>query len=197
MRSLQIRPMRMQMSRCMSTTAAVAVDVHTHMYLPKYMEILTKRTEVPYVRRVEGIDRLVILPGEDKEKSTSIGRPIGREYFDVSAKLQFMDNHGINKSVISLANPWLDFLTGHAAESVAQELNDELQSICENAKGRLYGFATLPVRNGKASLKELERLASLSYIKVLQILSRFFIFPNSVRKGSNSRNSWSRRWLGS
>jgi predicted TIM-barrel fold metal-dependent hydrolase len=129
------------------------------------MDILRKRADVPYVRSVNGIDRLVILPGEDKEKSTAIGRPIGREYFDVNAKLQFMDNHGIAKSVVSLANPWLDFLSGDAAQSAAQELNDELEALCAQSRGRLYGFATLPVRNTKASLAELERLSTLKHIK--------------------------------
>lgn len=147
------------------STKQGAVDVHTHMYLPKYMDILRKRTDVPYVRNVNDIDRLVILPGEDKNATTAIGRPIGREYFDVSAKLQFMDNHGISTSVISLANPWLDFLSGDAAHSVAQELNDELEGICSQSQGRLYGFATLPVRNAKASLAELERLSGLKHIR--------------------------------
>jgi predicted TIM-barrel fold metal-dependent hydrolase len=141
-----------------------AIDVHTHMYTPKYMNILRKRTDIPRVINIDGSDRLVILPGEDKEKSTNIGRPIGKEYFDVESKLRFMDVHGIEKSVISLANPWLDFLTGHEAESVAQELNDELQEICHKSNGRLYGFATLPVRNPKASIKEVQRLSSSKLI---------------------------------
>lgn len=70
-----------------------------------------------------------------------------------------MDNHGIEKSIVSLANPWLDFLEGSEAESVAQELNDELQSICELSNNRILGFATLPVRNKEATLKELDRLS--------------------------------------
>ena len=45
----------------------------------------------------------------------------------MKAKLQYMDNHQISHSVISLANPWLDFLSGKEAENVAIELNDELQ----------------------------------------------------------------------
>ena len=40
------------------STAAVgregAIDVHTHMYLPKYMDILRKRSDVPYVRDIAG-----------------------------------------------------------------------------------------------------------------------------------------------
>jgi predicted TIM-barrel fold metal-dependent hydrolase len=135
------------------------------MYTPKYMDILKKRTDIPRVIRVGNENRLVILPGEDKESTTNIGRPIGEEYWNVEAKLKFMTNHGIETSVISLANPWLDFLTGKEAASVAQELNDELQSICESSKGHLFGFATLPVRNPAASVAEVRRLKSMSCIK--------------------------------
>lgn len=144
---------------------AVAIDVHTHMYLPGYMDILRKRTQIPRVSTISGSDRLIILPGEDAESTTSAGRPIGSEYFDVNAKLRYMDRHNIDKSVISLANPWLDFLEGAEAEAVAQQLNDELQQICEKSKGRLYGFATLPVRNAAASVREVRRLKQLSCIK--------------------------------
>ena len=148
-----------------SASNSGAIDVHTHMYLPSYMKVLRKRTEIPRVVTVSGEDRLIILPGEEEEMSTKAGRPIGREYWDVEAKLKFMDIHGIEKSVVSLANPWLDFLTGEAAASVAEELNDELQNICEKSNGRLLGFATLPVRNPKASVREIERLKFLSHIK--------------------------------
>lgn len=146
-------------------TRAFSIDVHTHMYTPKYMDILKKRTEIPRVITVANEDRLVILPGEDKEITTSTGRPIGEEYWNVDAKLKFMDNHNIKQSVISLANPWLDFLVGNEAASVAQELNDELQSMCEHSHGRLFGFATLPVRNPEASIREIQRLKSLNRIK--------------------------------
>jgi aminocarboxymuconate-semialdehyde decarboxylase len=148
-------------------SARQSIDVHTHMYLPKYMEILEKRVDVPYVRNIEGFKepRLVILPGEDEEGSTAVGRPIGREYWDVSAKVGFMDVHGIDVSFVSLANPWLDFVEGPKGLALAEELNDELQGMCEASGGRLKGFATLPVRDVPSCLKELERLSTLSHIK--------------------------------
>lgn len=142
-----------------------SIDTHTHMYLPGYMNILRKRTDIPRVSTIDGSDRLIILPGEDTEGTTAIGRPIGREYWDVKAKLHYMDQHHIEKSVISLANPWLDFLEGSEAENVAQELNDELEKMCEDSNGRLFGFGTLPVRNTDASVKEVHRLAKMPHMR--------------------------------
>lgn len=117
------------------------------------------------MRNIGGEPRLVILPGEDEEGSTAIGRPIGREYYDVTAKMGFMDVHGIDTSCVSLANPWLDFIEGPPAVSIAEELNDELEAMCDQSGGRLKGFATLPVRTVEGCLKELDRLASFPHVK--------------------------------
>lgn len=82
--------------------------VHTHMYPPAYMQLMRSRDKIPYVRSFPDDpaagDRLVILPAEDTA-STTRGRPIGPEYYDVKEKLAFMSKHGIDVSVISLANP--------------------------------------------------------------------------------------------
>jgi len=52
---------------------SMSIDVHTHMYTPKYMDILQKRIDIPRVIMINNQARLVILPGEDKEITTSIG----------------------------------------------------------------------------------------------------------------------------
>ena len=41
-----------------------------------------------------------------------------------------MDTHNIRHSIISLANPWLDFLPAHEARSVAAHMNDDMQALC-------------------------------------------------------------------
>ena len=42
--------------------------------------------------------------------SSGSGRPVGAEYYDIAEKIKFMDAHRIDISVISLANPWLDWV---------------------------------------------------------------------------------------
>jgi len=49
---------------------------------------------------IGGEDRLLVLPDEAKEITTSSGRPIGIEYWDINAKIDFMDKHKIDISVI-------------------------------------------------------------------------------------------------
>ena len=140
------------------------IDVHTHVYLPRYMEMLRKRTSVPRVFTRDGSERLVILPNEDLDPSTSTGRMIGPEYYDKKSKLEFMDNHGIHTSVLSIANPWLDFLPAKEAETIATELNTELQQICKDEE-RFIGLGILPTLSKSGSIKEIEHMATLDQIK--------------------------------
>ena len=76
------------------------VDVHTHVYLPRYASLLRSRSSVPMIRPSYAPDgkldeRLLILDHEP-----SGGRPVGPQYWDREEKLKFMDKHGIDVSVV-------------------------------------------------------------------------------------------------
>lgn len=110
------------------------VDLHTHVYPPAYMAMLRGRKSVPYIHdpSTGATPRLIILSSDD-DPSIPIdqrGRPIDSSYSDIKAKLSFMQQHSIDCSVISLANPWLDFLPPGEAEEWAQKINDDLEVTC-------------------------------------------------------------------
>ena len=112
------------------------VDVHSHVYLPRYIQMLRDRGSVPRIQTIDGQDRLLILPDEDKGTSTGAraramplshlasshpptlhlpcsaakGRPIGDEYWSLDRKLAFMDTHHIGASVLSTATNTLCWL---------------------------------------------------------------------------------------
>jgi len=126
------------------------VDIHTHIYPPAYLSLLRSRTTVPYLLDLpdkSAPPRLIILPSDDDPSipPESRGRPVDASCSSVAEKIQFMDIHHITTSVISLANPWLDFLDPSEGLHWSDVVNDELESICQQNKGRLYGFATLPL----------------------------------------------------
>lgn len=145
------------------------VDVHTHMYPPALMSVLRDRQAVPYVRLfpddVASGDRLLILPAEESG-STARGRPIGPEYYDVAKKIEFMDAHGIDISVVSIANPWLDWVAKDEASEMAKLVNDDVEKMCREHEGRLFHFATLPLSADVADVvKEVERLKKLKFCR--------------------------------
>lgn len=146
------------------------VDIHTHVYPPVYMDILRARHSVPYIRSFppDTSSRLIILPGEDSPDTptTSRGRPVGPEYHDISKKIAFMDQHGIDISVISLANPWLDFLPSENALELAEVVNNEINELCARYPGRLYAFGALPLSASIPEVvTEIKRLGSLKYMR--------------------------------
>lgn len=69
--------------------------------------------------------------------------------YNVYDKIRFMDEHGIDISILSIGNPWLDFLTEpserEAAEGIASRLNNNYQIIAELYPGRIFFFALLPL----------------------------------------------------
>ncbi|TFY69417.1 hypothetical protein EVJ58_g422 [Rhodofomes roseus] len=84
-----------------AASRGLLVDVHTHVYLPRYVSFLRSRTAVPRVfsRSIpEGgtEERLLILDAEP-----SGGRPMGPQYYERDLKLKFMEKHGIDISIIS------------------------------------------------------------------------------------------------
>lgn len=149
--------------------ASRIVDIHTHVYPPSYLSLLRARTSVPYLLDLPAPlpPRLIILPSDDNPSlpPSSRGRPIGPEYSSIAQKLHFMSTHNINISVISLANPWLDFLPFDEALSAAKVINEDLEAICADSKGKLYAFGTLPVTATQADvISEIRRLDGLPHI---------------------------------
>ncbi|KAG9032235.1 hypothetical protein FRB95_001714 [Tulasnella sp. JGI-2019a] len=157
---------------------SILVDVHSHVYLPRYATYLRSRTSVPRILtrttpQGQKEDRLIILDDEP-----SGGRPVGPQYWDRGEKLKFMDKHGINISVVSSANPWLDPLPADEAITLASELNTELESYCSSSPSlssssklkRLYGLGLLPlVRNVPVPtiLESITQISKLPHLRGL------------------------------
>jgi predicted TIM-barrel fold metal-dependent hydrolase len=156
------------------------VDVHTHLYPPSYIDLLSSRKTVPYIYKPsDGSEpRLIILPSDDdaSKPPSSRGRPIDSSYSSLEVKRTFMTQHNITISVISLANPWLDFLEPSAAPYIARTINDDLETSCANFNKsslsttnpaqKLYAFGTLPLSAPPAAITaEISRMESLPHIK--------------------------------
>lgn len=161
------------------------VDIHTHMYPPSYIQLLSSRTTVPYIYQPTASEtespneppdpRLIILASDDdpSRPKSSRGRPVDSTYSSFDQKRAFMRAHGITCSVISLANPWLDFLEPDSALSTAQGINDDLERACaENNSSpahdglNLHAFGCLPLSAPIGDIvAEIHRLKSLRHIK--------------------------------
>ncbi|KAI5862293.1 uracil-5-carboxylate decarboxylase [Durotheca rogersii] len=166
------------------------VDIHTHMYPPAYIRLLESRSSIPMIRQYPGggPPRLIILRDEvDAMNSVATadassysssqqdppGRPVTTHYSSLEQKLHFMDTHGIDVSVVSLANPWLDFVAPEEAGETAQAINQDFEDMCVttttgrgnagSSHPRLYFFATLPLTAPPEAL-----LAAVEHVRGLK-----------------------------
>jgi aminocarboxymuconate-semialdehyde decarboxylase len=78
----------------MSTAARkLLVDIHTHLYLPRYAALLRSRTSVPFIRSINPTDeRLLILDHEP-----SGGRPVNSQYWDKERMMRRFYIFSINR----------------------------------------------------------------------------------------------------
>lgn len=88
-----------------------------------------------------------------------------------------MDKHGIDVTVVSTANPWLDFLPPSEAHKLALELNKDLDQYCATSPKiaeaqipRLYGFGLLPLVPNvsvDAVLESINQVSQLPHLRGL------------------------------
>jgi aminocarboxymuconate-semialdehyde decarboxylase len=124
----------------------VIVDVHTH-FIPPFVVEEARDGDVFGVRADDG---WLVHP-------QGYRYPVAREFVDAEAKVEQMDELGIDVSVLSIAPP-LFFYEQDAADAVAfaERANDALADVVSSGS-RLHGFATLPLQDGDRAAAELER----------------------------------------
>ncbi|KAM0562244.1 hypothetical protein ACHAPJ_002690 [Fusarium lateritium] len=171
-----------------SSSSSRVVDIHTHMYPPSYIRILESRSKIPLVRKFPQAPdpRLILLEAEVKAleeatkdpKAKPPGRPLTSHYASLAQKVHFMDTHKIDISVISLANPWLDFLDPSESGAIAESVNEEFSRMCGEHPRRLFFFGTLPLT---ATLETV--LASIEHLRELKYCRGVILGTSGLGKG--------------
>ncbi|KAI8809848.1 hypothetical protein BJ742DRAFT_755235 [Cladochytrium replicatum] len=171
-------------------TSRILVDCHTHIYTKRLVSLLRSRTTNPRIHRLtpDGSEKLAILPQE-----VSGGRPVGPEYWDFREKASFMNRHGIDISIVSLANPWLDWMEPKEAIVSADECNKDIEEYCAEASAaftgsaskvdptnRMRGFGILPLATGVTAN---EIVKSLEYIAASPKLCGAILGTRGLGKG--------------
>ncbi|MBW1943958.1 MAG: amidohydrolase [Deltaproteobacteria bacterium] len=137
------------------------IDIHSHIYPRRYLDILAERTEIPRLEVDQDGEHFIMFP--DEKRITGGTRAIGEDYTSVEKKIFFMDQSGIDVSVISLGNPWVDFFEKKEAAWWASSLNEEIESIC-STNDRLEGLGVVPLQDISAACDEIKRVVRLSHI---------------------------------
>ena len=126
------------------------LDLHTHYYPPVYF------------------DRIRELPSEFSFDKSPSGQTIityrGARFFgvtpamtDVARRLEDMDRVGIDVEVVSLSTPNVFFADAQHQPEIARMVNDAYAELIAQHPARFKAFASIPMDDPDAALKELHR----------------------------------------
>lgn len=127
----------------------MAIDFHAHYIAPKLMEMLEARDSDPRITHGTA-GSLYHMP-----VSTL---PYSSAYYDISARIDYLDHIGMEKQVISLPGLLgVDYLPFEQSLPMVKISNDGIASACAQHPERIIGLAALPLANNDAMLAELKR----------------------------------------
>jgi predicted TIM-barrel fold metal-dependent hydrolase len=150
----------------------VIVDIHSHIYPPSYLEALARRGAVPRLESRSDGDHLLLFDRE--EELLGATPPLSPGFFRIEEKLAFMERSGIDRSVVSLGNPWLDFVDGHtnggasSAASWANSLNHELSELAASHE-QILALGIIPLQDPEAAVNEIRQIAADPHLRGVMI----------------------------
>lgn len=132
------------------------VDAHSH-FLPDGLIEFLRSGEYP-LARVEDV------PGSGPWvlSDTGVRFPLAPLFYDLETKVAWMDEHGIDVSLTSVAAPlFLYELEPEESARVCAMVNDAAAKLAEQTGGRLVGVATVPMTAPDLAAAELRRACGI------------------------------------
>ena len=133
------------------------IDAHSHIYPPSYLAFLRSLDQPPHLVTRDGVERFVMYAGQAASPQAK-GARVTREFSGIDAKLEYMQQYGVDRSILSLGNPWFDFLPAREGAGWAARINAELAEMCAQNPDRFWYLACLPTGDVQAAVQELRRL---------------------------------------
>ena len=125
------------------------IDVHNHYYPPAYIDALRAGpSNVEVTVDTDGNPRLH-YPGD---YNIAV-----RGHRDIAYRAGVLGEAGVATQVISLTTPGTHVETPANAARLASLVNDAFARVVSDYKGRFAAYATLPLNDPAASVRELER----------------------------------------
>ncbi len=127
------------------------IDAHSH-FLPAGVVDILRDGGYPHARVEERDDAEWIVC------DSGLQFPLTPLFHDVGAKLDWMDEHGIDISMTSVSAPlFLYELPPDQLDQLCQDVNDAAARLRDESGGRLVGMATVPLTEPELAARELRR----------------------------------------
>ena len=139
------------------------IDLHNHVIPPTIVDALVRNPE-RFGMNIE------VKGGKRYFKSHGRMTELLPEFYDVNAKIEWMDRRGIDISAISVGPPiYFYWLSPDAGLEAARLANDGIARMVEKHPDRLRGMAHLPMQDTDAAIVELERVVKEHGFKAVEI----------------------------
>ena len=125
------------------------VDVHNHVYPPRYMDALRSGDSAVTIKIDREGNPEIHYPGD---YNTAV--PGHR---DIAYRHGVLEAEGVDTQVISLTTPGTHVENGERAVRLARMVNDEFAEIVAARSPRFAALATLPLNDPVASVAEFRR----------------------------------------
>ena len=126
-------------------------DVHVHHVPQAFVRFVEKAT--PYGMRLE--------PPQGESVTLHAGGlryGLSRTFFDVERLIARMAEMEVDRAVLSLATPFVNYdVSASMGREAAELYNNEIAALCERMPERFAGWAYLPMQDAMAAATELRR----------------------------------------
>jgi aminocarboxymuconate-semialdehyde decarboxylase len=152
------------------------LDVHNHFYPPEYLAALERGTSVVKVTHDQAGNPLVHYPGDYNI--------VVRGHRDIAYRDGVLEQEGVDRQVISLTTPGTHVEAPAVAARLATVTNDAFARIAADRPARFAAFATLPLCDPDASVREFVR--AMDELK----LAGAMLFSNVNGTGLDDARFW-------
>ena len=128
------------------------IDVHNHYYPPSYLDALRSGHSAVRITTDDEGNPLLHYPGD---YNIAV-----RGHRDIDYREEVLRESGVDTQVISLTTPGTHVESPANAARLASLVNDAFARVVSDKRGRFLAYATLPLNDPAASVRELERACS-------------------------------------
>ena len=128
------------------------IDVHNHYYPPSYIDALRAGPSTVRVTVDSEGNPLLHYPGD---YNIAV-----RGHRDIDYRADVLKEAGVDTQVISLTTPGTHVESPANAARLASLVNDAFARAVSDHRGRFLAYATLPLNDPAASVRELERAST-------------------------------------
>jgi len=136
------------------------IDVHNHLLPEPYVDLLTD-WDTPVGLESDG-DQLYMVHRRSGTASVAAGNriPVNEGFTDVDARIEWMDEHDVERTLVSVStpNPVDETFTTAQSTQLIRAINDGYADLQSTYPDHVAGLGMLPLRDPEAALDEVDRI---------------------------------------